>query len=46
MTSVQSYDKGSFFTVFSRLGKVFGPVEEWLMLELHEMIRVSHVVLF
>ena len=45
--SVQSYEKKSFFRVFSRLGpfpQVFRQVKEWLILELHEMIRVSLVV--
>ena len=34
------------FSIFSRLGpfpQVFGQVKEWLMLKLHEMIRVLHV---
>ena len=45
--SVQSYEKKSFFRVFSRLGpfpQVFRQVKEWLILELHEMIRVSLAV--
>ena len=37
----------SFFSAFSRLGsfsQVFGKVKEWLILELHEIIRVPHLV--
>ena len=36
-----------FFSIFSHLGsfpQVFGEVKEWLMLELHKIIRVSHEV--
>ena len=36
-----------FSSVFSALGhfsQVFGKVKEWLILELHEMIRVLHAV--
>ena len=36
-----------FSSVFSPLGpfsQVFGKVKEWLILELHEMIRVLHTV--
>ena len=36
-----------FFSAFNRSGlfsKVFGHVKDWLMLELHIRIRVSHVV--
>ena len=39
--------KNDYFSVFSRLGpfsQVFGQVKEWLMLELHKIIRVSYVV--
>ena len=35
------------FSIFSRLvpfPQVFGQVKEWLMLDLHEMIRLLHVV--
>ena len=45
--SVQSYEKWSFFSVFSRLGhftQVFRQLKEWLILELHKTIRVSHAV--
>ena len=45
--SVQSYEKWSFFTVFSHLGPFpqdFGQAKQWLIWELHEMIRVLHVV--
>ena len=45
--SVQSYENWSFFGVFSRLGnspQAFGQVKEWLILELHEMIKVPHGV--
>ena len=36
-----------FCSIFSRLDsfpQVFGQVKEWLMLDLHEIIRVPHVV--
>ena len=45
--SVQSYEKWSFFSAFSRLGQfpeVFGQVKEFLILELGEIIRVLHLV--
>ena len=45
--SVQSYEKWSFFSVFSRLGQflqVFGQVKEFLILGLGEIIRVLHLV--
>ena len=45
--SVQSYEKLSFVSVFSRLGpfpQVSGQVKKWLMLELQKIIRMSHVV--
>ena len=45
--SAPNYEKWSFFTIFSRLGlspQVFGEFNEWLMLDLHKTIRVSHVV--
>ena len=35
-----------FFSIFNRFGhfpQVFGQVREWLILKLHEMIRVLHV---
>ena len=38
-----------FFSIFRRLGlfpQVYGQVKEWFILELHEMIRVFHVVVF
>ena len=44
---VQSYEKISFFSVFSHLGsfpQVFRQVKEWHILELHEMIRCSDVL--
>ena len=47
--SVQSYEKWSFCSVFSRLGnfpQVFRQVKEWRLLELHEVIRVHHIVAF
>ena len=47
-TSGQSYEKGSFFSVFSRLDhfpKVLRQVNEWPILELHEVIKVPHLVL-
>ena len=39
--------KNNFFRVFSRLGlfpQVFLQLKEWFILELHEMIRVPHLV--
>ena len=45
--SVQNYEHSSFFGVFSRLchfPQVFGQVKEWLILELHEMIKVPDPV--
>ena len=39
--------KNDFFSIISRLGLfrlVFGQVNEWPILELHEMIRVLHLV--
>ena len=30
--------------IFNFLGHVFGQAKKWLMLKLHEMIRVSHAV--
>ena len=45
--SVQSYEKWSFFSVFSCLDSflgVFGQVKGCLMLELHKIIRVLHLV--
>ena len=46
--SVPSYEKWSFFSVFSHLGPfplVFGQGKEWLMLELHGTIQVPDAVL-
>ena len=37
----------NFFGIFSRLGpfpEVFGQVKEWLIFELHEMIKVPYAV--
>ena len=45
--SVQTFEKWSIFSSFIRLGtspQVFRQVKEWLILELHEVIRVLHVV--
>ena len=47
--SVQSYEKWSFFSVFSHFGtfpQIFRQVKEWLMLELQKIIRVPHSVAF
>ena len=44
-----TYEKGSFSGIFSSLGlfsQVFMQVRDWLILELHEMIRVPHIVTF
>ena len=44
---MQSYEKLSFFIVFSRLcpfPQAFKQVKGWFILELHETIRVSHAV--
>ena len=45
--SVQNYKNSSFFGIFSRLShfpQVFGQVKEWLILELHGMIKVPNAV--
>ena len=45
--SVESYKKLSFFSIFSRLclfPQVFGHTNEWRMLELQKIIRVSNAV--
>ena len=45
--SVQSYEEWSFLNIFSCFGpfpQVLGQVKEYFLLELHEMIRVSHAV--
>ena len=45
--SFESYEKWLFFGVSSRLGpfpQVFRQVKEWLILQLHEVIRVLHAV--
>ena len=45
--SVECYKKLSFFSIFSRLclfPQVFGHTNEWLMLELQKIIRVSNAV--
>ena len=47
--SVQNYEKWSFFSIFSRLdplSHVFVQVKGWLILKLHEMIRVAHLMAF
>ena len=44
--SVQSYEKWSLFSVFSRLGtfpQVFRHAKEVLILQLHETIRLPHI---
>ena len=45
--SVQNYENLSFFGVFSCLGdfpQVFGQIKEWLILKVHEMIKVPNAV--
>ena len=45
--SVQSYENWSFFCVFSRFCpflQVFGQINDWSILEVHEVIRVLHMV--
>ena len=45
--SAQTYEKWSFFSIFCRLGhflQVFGQVNEWPVLEFHEMTKVLHAV--
>ena len=45
--SVQSYENWSFFCVFSRFCpflQVFGQTNDWSILEVHEVIRVLHMV--
>ena len=47
--SAQTYEKWSFYSIVSRLApfyRVFAQVKEWLILELHEMIRARHVVAY
>ena len=47
--SAKTYEQRSFLGIFSRLcpfSQVFLQVKEWLMLELHDMIKASHVVTF
>ena len=44
---LQLIKNDNFLSIFSRFGpflKVFGQVKEWLILELHKIIRVPHVV--
>ena len=36
----------SIFRSFGPFPRVYGQVKEWFILELHEMIRVLHVVVF
>ena len=46
-TSAQTYEKCSELSIFSRLSpflRLFGIVKEWIITELHEMLRISHVV--
>ena len=45
--STQTYKKWSFFSAFSRLGpfpQAFAQVKEWLILELHGVIRLLYLV--
>ena len=45
--SIESYGKPYFFSIFERLGPfphIFGKLKEWLILGLHEMIKVPHLV--
>ena len=45
--STQTYEKGSFFSIFIRLAplpQVFGQVKGLLMLKLHKIKYVSHIV--
>ena len=47
--SVQSYEKGSFFSAFSHFGsfsQVFSQVKECLISQMHEMIKVLLAVAF
>ena len=47
--NVQSYENSQFFRIFSSLDpfpQVFGQIKECFILELHEMPRVPHVILF
>ena len=46
---MEEYEKWSLLGIFSCLSpffKVFGQVKKWLILELHEMIRVSYAVAY
>ena len=45
--SAQTYEKLSFFSIFSHLDpfpQAFGQVKKWIMLELHKIIRVLHLI--
>ena len=47
MGSAQTYGKCSMLSIFSCLGsflQIFGQVKEWLISELCEMIKVTHIV--
>lgn len=47
--SNQIYEKWSFLGIFSRLGcfpPVYGKVKVWFISELHEIMKVPHVVAF
>ena len=47
--SAKTYGKWSFSGIFSRLipfPQVFGQVKEWIMIELHQIIRLPHIVAF
>ena len=46
-SALQIYEKCSILSIFYHFGpfsQVFGQVKEWLILELHEIIRISNVV--
>ena len=39
--------KNHIFSIFNRFGvfpQIFGQINEWPVLELHEMVRVPHLV--
>ena len=45
--SAHTYQKRSLFNIFRRLGlfiQVFGQVKEWLLLELHKMIKLAPIL--
>ena len=45
--SAQTYEECSKLSIFSRLGRflqLFGQAKEYIIIQLHEVIRISHAV--